>query len=322
MTVSIKKRIKSSAEYYVYYNDWTGEVISIGRSVHDDISTPYFVTSDETAQRIVRGQDSEQNYIVGSIDNQVQLLSKSESLRLRQQEDALFMLPAHKITDWDVRVRLYTKNMMLVTEVNQDMISRLVAHKMRRQIQVATTDKFEFYIIKKDTPDFLVDTINIDPDDLIRNGQIVQSVADIVKHVDLHDLCVLTRRIFKNYYFEIIDDSYVDTSAQADPPMSLFNWQVVDTAVESHIRFTQHGNYVIVNSIVSAEQLDAVGIHTQVITFYVVGETPDVYLGKFSVDMSRVRVGQIQKFNVDFDIYNATIIYQNPRLKVSKMENK
>jgi hypothetical protein len=318
MTVAIQKRNKPAREYYVYYDDWTGEVISVGHRVQPTQNAPHFVTSDAIAQRIVSGQDGDQDYLVHHLDNQTQLISKSANLRLRQQEDALFLLPTNKVTDWNVRVRLYTKNMLLVVEINHATISRLVAINRRNQIQVTADRKFKFYITKKDAPEHLITTIIIEPDQLICDGQSIHSVIDITKHVGVYDLDVFTRRIFENYHFEIIDDSYVDVSAQRSLPVSTVSWQVVGTDGQSHIRFTQHGNCVMVNSIVSAKQLDAIGIHTQMITFYVVGATPDAYLGNITVDMARLRVGQIQKFNVDFDIYNGIIMYRHPKLKVSK----
>jgi hypothetical protein len=313
MTVTIQKRAKSNPQYYVYYNDWTGEIISVGHAIRNDITAPLLVTQDDIAHQIIKGNDSDQNYVVSNLP---ELVSKSEYLRLRICEEALYLLPNHKLEEWDIRVKLY-KNKMLVFEVNQAMISHLVAQNIRREIQIDGPDNLEFHITKDGDPDYLIQTISFALSDLIHNGQIVHHIGDVARYSNPYELSFLTRRYFKNYYFEVTDAEYVDTSLVTTINLPHI-WQAVKNQTGSHLAFTQYNNCVTLSSNISAEQLTASGVLHRHMTFYVVGDSPDMYLAEFSMDMSRLRLGHQERFLVDFDIDDVNIIYQNPTLKVTK----
>lgn len=319
MTIIAKPRQKSKPKYYIYFNDWTGEILSVGSSLRTDTPAPYIETEDPIARRIVQGTEADKNYVISSDRrHEEHLVKKSEYLQLRKQEDSLFLLPIHARHDWDVRVRLYSENDMLVIEANRDMINRLIAHNIRREILIDTRVYFEFYLVRSNDPDYLVKIIDVDAKTLINHGKVALSISDIIPHVNLNNISILTRRYFENYHFEVLDDRFIDSIEQEQEQLKNQLWQFVNAGVDAHIDFKQQGEIVEISNIVSAEQLNDIGVHQRRMTFYIVGQTPDEYLTKFSVDIGKLRMGQKEKFSVDFDIMDANILYHNPALRVNK----
>jgi hypothetical protein len=138
----------------------------------------------------------------------------------------------------------------------------------------------------------------------------------------LNDVSILTRRYFESYYFQILDDVYVDTADQERQSQQGIVWQRAQTDSDAHLLFEQDGKYVSVTSLVTAEQLNDVGLHSLKMDFFVVGTTPDHYMGTFEVDVSRLRMGQQEKYEVDFDIEQIQLMYRNPLLRINKRKTQ
>jgi len=282
--------------------------------LRNDCPAPYIISKNENAYRIINGDISDQKFLIGIDDiGSERLIKKTEYLRLKQKENALYLLPKKKKTDWDLRARLFLKNHKLVFEINKKRIKRLVAQSIKRQIKLNSQVDLEFYLTRKNYPDYLLDTIQIDADELIKKGQMVfEADSGIV----FDDISILTQRQFKNYYFEVLDDEFID-----DHPLDNANahiWRFAGGFRKPHIQITQKNDIVTIKSLVDSVKLDQVGIHELNMNFYVVGESPDHYIDHFGVDMSRLRVGQSEKFQVNFDIEEVDLMYLHPSLRINK----
>jgi hypothetical protein len=115
---------------------------------------------------------------------------------------------------------------------------------------------------------------------------------------------------------------YVDTADQERQSQQGIVWQRAQTDSDAHLLFEQDGKYVSVTSLVTAEQLNDVGLHSLKMDFFVVGTTPDHYMGTFEVDVSRLRMGQQEKYEVDFDIEQIQLMYRNPLLRINKRKTQ
>jgi hypothetical protein len=322
MTVTVKRRQRKEPKYYVYFNDWTGEIISIGNSLRPECPAPYIETTDEAAGDILHGEINEQKYIVSSDRHSEQrLIRKNDVLQLRRQEDSLFLLPNQKLQDWDVRAKLYLRNYKLVFEINQKKLKKFVSHSVDQEIKLNTRALFEFYVIRRDRPDFLVETFQIDAGSLIKYGVACVDMQHVLANVGLDDISILTRRYFEHYYLEVINDFYIETD-QLEQSRSDNYWGSATQTGAGHIAFIQRDNIVTVRSLVLAEQLDDVGIHDRRMPFFIVTDSPDHYVGTFDVDMSRLRIGQEMKFEVDFDIDDVNIMHRNANIKVIKRKEQ
>lgn len=318
MTITVKKRNKKPRNVYVYYNDWTGEIISVGNSLRLDCPAPYIETQEDSAFRILKGEINEQNFVISSDRfGKEKLMRKNEFLQLRRREDSLFLLPEYRLKEWDIRAKLFVKNGKLVFEANRNKIRKLVAHSIHREIKLNVRAVFDFYLIRKDRPDYLLETFQVDAQSLINHGRAVVDVNHMLAHTRLENISILTRRHFENYYFELVEETYVDVTDPEKRERPLF-WKRADNEPNAHLRFVQQNDIVTVESLVGAEQLDDVGINQLGLSFFVIKGDPDHYLGTFEIDMSRIRMGQQEKFQVDFDIDEIDLLYQNQALKVNK----
>jgi hypothetical protein len=318
MTVTVKRRQRSQPKYYIYFNDWTGEIISVGNSLRTECPAPYIETTDSNAAEILNGTLSNQQFIVSSNRfNEQKLIRKNEFLQLRQQEDSLFLLPDHRLQDWDVRAKLYLRNRKLVFEINRKKLKKFVAHTAEREMKLNARALFEFYVIRRDRPDYLVETFQVDASSLIRYGTACVDMGYVMSTVGLDDISILTRRYFENYYFELVNDAYVEKD-QAEQYRPDNYWNLAVESGNAHISFVQKNDIVTVKSLVGAEQLDDLGIHELKMPFFVVTESPDHYVDTFEVDMSRIRIGQTMKFQTDFDLDTVQILHRNPGIQVIK----
>ncbi|GEM_PF-5723868 len=313
MTISVTPRIKPKPNYYIYFNDWTGEIISVGCNPRSDSLAPFIVTDDKNAYRILRGQAAGTNYV---IDND-QLVAKNEYLRLRNKEDKLSIIPQIKIKEWDIRVRHYTKNHYLTFEVNKDMVHKLIKRNMQNEILLNEKIDFKFYVIKNNNPDYLLKTITIDAMELINSNCFAAPMDDIIRHITASKVSVLTRRQFKNYYFESFDEDYVKPKEIDDHRWS-HKIQCVTDDADSHVSLIQDGKYVDIVSLVSAEQLTSAGLYYRYLPLYFTGKTTDHYISKHIIDVNKLRMGNKERIAVDFDIMDVNILYQNPALKLNK----
>jgi hypothetical protein len=310
-------RIKEEPKYFIYYNNWTGEILSVRLSEDLFSQVPFIVTQDDAARKIIQNQAGEHDYLVGDIEGQDVLLHKSEFLNLRKKENALFILPNIIKKKWDIRARLYTTNMKLVIELNRDTLSRLTAQEKRRTHRVKGNHQFEFYIIKRNAPDFLFSSVAFDVNELIENRLVILDLTDIKKRIDTNNISVMTKRLFENYYFEIIDDKYVSVgfSKVSNSP---FKIQALDDTDDGHICITQEADIITIKPLISAYQFDGLNIRASEITCYVVDDTPDALKGEFKLDIAKLRVGKSQSFKVNFDIKDVNILYRQPLLKLKR----
>lgn len=279
---------------------------------------PYIESTDKNAADILNGELSDNQFIVSSDRfNEQRLIRKNEFLQLRQQEDSLFLLPEHRLTEWDVRAKLYLRNHKLVFEINRNKLKKFVAHTAEREMKLNARALFEFYVIRRDRPDYLVETFQVDASSLIRYGSATVDMGYVLSTVGLDDISILTRRYFENYYFEVVNDVYIEAE-QSEYQRPDNYWNLAATEGNGHIAFIQRDNIVTVRSLVGAEQLDDLGIHEVKMPFFVVTDSPDHYVDTFEVDISRVRVGQPMKFQVDFDLDSVQIIHRSPGIQVIK----
>jgi hypothetical protein len=320
MTITLQSRQRSSNKScYIYYNDWTGEILSVGHSVRPESPAPYFQCEDLAAQEIIDGTKSDKNYIV-NIDVEVgaHLAKKSKYLQLTQKEQVLYLLPEKVLPVWDIRATIYKTNATLLIEINHDMVSRLVAEHRRHEASMNDDVVFKFYVIRKHMPDCLLKVIDVDVKLLIEQGHVTASLSDLNQFAGLNDVAIMTCRQFEHYCLSVTDNKYVDNDIATVLRTKDKKWQVVQADIESHIELIQTGNQIEIKSIVDTEQLTATGLHQRQLVFYIVGDTPDKYHDYLTINVSELRMGKTMKFIIDFDIMDMNIIYHNRLLKVNK----
>lgn len=318
MTLFVTKKLQRNLTYFVYFNDWTGEILSIGTQKRDDTAACFIETQSDIAAQIIRGEATDFEYLVDITDfANSSIIHKNEVLRIRQQEDQLFLIPKFHMNQWTIRIKLYTENKKILFEVNEEFLRNLVSFNVSNQIKVDKPTLLEFYLTLKDNPDYLIETYQLDLGELIEHKSCVIDVPELTRHANLSSFNFLTRRYFQNYYFEIINDSYIENKP-AERNTKRLKWNWVSNDEIERIEFVQENNSLVITSLISPQQIDNAGIKENYMDFYVVGKTPDHYLQTIRVDMSKLRMGQQLKLIMNHDIDNVNIMYKNEKLHISK----
>jgi hypothetical protein len=205
--IQITDEGKTLPKYYVYYDDWTGEIKSVTGKYKQQIY-PHIITEDETAAKIMMGILNPKKYVVSDLVDGLKLLPKSDVLAVKKAEEVLTKIPKVKnFIDSDVNVILYTNDYRIEVNLNQDTIYKMTGKRFNNRYYTINDDSDEnylvLYLIKKNNPTHLIETIKIKVIDIVTNGYTIIDLSTLQNTLDLASVDVLTRRIFKNYGLKI-----------------------------------------------------------------------------------------------------------------------
>ena len=204
--IQIADDSKPLPKYYVYYDDWTGEIKSI-TGKYKQQNYPHIITEDETAAKIMLGILNPKKYVVSDLVEGLRLLPKTDVLAVKKAEEVFTKIPRVKnFIDSDVNVILYTNDYKIEINLNQDTIYKMTGKRFNKTVNMSETStehQLVFYIIKKNNPNYLISKIKIDVIDIVTNGYKLLDLSHLQNKISLEDIDILTRRIFKNYGLKI-----------------------------------------------------------------------------------------------------------------------
>jgi len=308
MTITTNIRTTSIPEYYIYYDDWTGDIQSVGRSLRE-VDYPYIVVKDTIAANILNGTACDSDYVVTP---DLKLVEKF-NFQSNNQDNDIFLIPKLNNANSDINITLYTTNNKLAISVDASIIAKYNAYKHRAKTPIINT-KLEFYVVKDDTPDFLLQTIIIDLDDLINAGVLIYDVSHLVKFVAFDDICILTKQFFDRYNFQVINDECIDESITSNSNATLV---YISQNVNGHLIINQENNSINITSNISIGQFAALDIQ-EPLQCYIVDEITDNLIQGFEIDVKSVVIAKSMTMSFDFDISNFDILYKNQKIIISK----
>jgi hypothetical protein len=320
VNVTARAKSKSRNEYYVYFDEWTGEISSVGCSQQSGNTNPELKTTDSIVKAIIDGNVNQHDYLVALNDhNQFEVIKKDNIIRLRHAEDQLVLLPRIRLNKWDVRVRLYTGNDTMTIELNRDSIQKLVNSNLRSDLKLEEKQDINLYITRRNQPDYLIERLQFDLADLLDTYTVGFDASFIAKYAGYQDIDILTKRNFKNYYLEILDASY-----QVPDTTTTQNKHIFTDGNEAspHFVFEQQGSKLIVTSKIKTDQWSELGLHRQNQICYVTGETPDQLIETITIDTVKMRRGRQEIFTLDADINQCRIVHRNPNIRISKRKSQ
>lgn len=193
---------KPLPKYYVYYDEWSGEIINIANK-YKVSDNPHLLTEDNTAAEILIGHLNPKKYIVNDTPDGIFIMSKAKSVRIKSQEDQLSKVAEVPLTiDKEINIIRYTESMKLEINISSDTLYRMTGRRHNKKFSQAenvNNSKLCFYITEKNNPLRLIHTIEIDPIDLINNGYMLYDLWEYANVIGLNDIDILTRRVFKSY---------------------------------------------------------------------------------------------------------------------------
>jgi hypothetical protein len=204
---------RPTPKYHVYYDEWTGEIKNVTSKLK---KSEYlnFVTDDNAAAEIMMGILNPKNFLAIETPDGMSIVHKDSALKIKKAEDQLSKVKVVPTTiDSDINIIFYLDSWKLEVNINQDTLYKLTGRRFNKKFSKADNTEnteLDLYLIKHSNPLILVDTIKIDPIELINNGFMIFDMSHLVTKVGLGDIDVLTRRIFKSYGLKI-KQNYVTT---------------------------------------------------------------------------------------------------------------
>lgn len=308
----------SDIQFFVYYDEWTGDIISVTRTELEIHEHPFIVTTNELAKKIIQGTANEKLYQVAFNEkDEPDIMLRDNVIRLRSSEKKLHHLVKKKMSDWNIRVKLYTGNNKLQLEINPLSVRRLSSMTFNKNISINPENDLTLYVIKHNQPDHFLEKINVDVVELLTTGNIVYDVAPLRKYASLQDIGILTRRCFKNYYLEILPESLsIIQQTLVKNRTFIFN-KVVKNSPKSHILIEQRGNHIIFSTELSSTELDDLGLSEDTVWFNLVGKTPDEYYGRLPVNIRDLKHKKLTTLSVDDDISQYNILHKKQNVLFS-----
>jgi len=189
-------------KYYVYYDEWTGEIINITNK-YKASKNPHLLTEDKTAAELLMGHLNPKKFIVNETPSGIFLMLKQQQLRLKQEEDQLSKISEVSLSvDREINIIKYTNSWKLEVNISNDAVYKMTGRRNNRQFskkENVNNSTIYFYITEKNNPLRLIKTIKIDPIDLLNKGYKLFDLSDLQNVIGLNNIDILTRRVFKSY---------------------------------------------------------------------------------------------------------------------------
>ena len=296
---------KPLPKYYVFYDEWSGEIYSVGNKFKDG-GYSVLLTEDNTAAEILMGHLNPRKYIVNDTPSGTFIMAKSDSLRIKAEEDQLSkIVEVPNTVDREINIITYIESMMLEINISSDTVLKMVGRNVNKKFSQAHNENnttLYFYIVAKDNPSYLYKTIEIDPIDLINDGVATFDLYDLSTKVALGDIDVLTRRVFKSYGLKK-KTTYV-TLDYNRRKVTKRNMVKIRDDKDAVFTLSEANSGWIVRS--NFQDPEEVKIYSD-LTFYIVGDSPHELLGSFTLPKNDLGWGR------------ETTVNTNANLKTSQM---
>jgi|TARA_B100001094_G_scaffold21416_2_gene18099 hypothetical protein len=198
------KKEKAPKKWCVYYDDDSGEVITVTNRVLDEIKSPHFFTENDDARKILMGIQDPKKFSILETEDSFILAEKSAVLRIKEAEQSLSMIPVNDKTKADVNIIMYINSWKMEVNFDQDTLYKMTGKRYFKQATInpekdGKYDNITLYIIKDKDPNFLIKKIDIDPGELVEQGYLLFDMSAFRNVCGLGEMSILTKKIFKTY---------------------------------------------------------------------------------------------------------------------------
>ena len=242
--ISLIEQVKPTSkphDFYVYFDEWTGEINAISSKIREELQDTYLRTTDPVVMDLMKGVKNTRKYVVADLVDGFKLVEKKNYLRIKQAENYLSKIPQVKSTvNRDLNVVLYLSDYKAEVNVSTDLIYQLTGKVNSSEVKIRRDNDYEeivLYIIEKNNPLRLLETIKINPIELIEKGYILFDFSNLRNTIALADIEVLTRRIFKSYGLKI-KQNYVTVDYGLAQNNKRFHTRVKDSTTEEFATFS------------------------------------------------------------------------------------
>ena len=150
------------------------------------------------------GVEDPRKFAVIDVSEGYKLIERGDVVRLREAENYLTNIPINNNLSQDVNIIFYVNSWKMEVNFSQETLYKMTGRRKFRDVKInpekeGRYDKIKLFLIKENDPNFLVDTIEVDPAELIVNGYLLYDMSSLRNVCGLGELRVMTKKIFKNY---------------------------------------------------------------------------------------------------------------------------
>jgi hypothetical protein len=240
-TLKLAIKEKPVPKFYVYYDEWTGEILDITSRPLSNSKHPHIVTEDGTAKSLMLGHVNPNKYIIADLTSGMTLIPKNDAIRIKKAEDVLSLIPEiGQTVSVDVNLIFYINDYLLEINLSQDLIFKMTGNRFRKKFNTENNvnqSKFEFYLIAENNPLYLMEIIEVDPIVLFNNGYIMVDLSHLKTKIGMRELQVLTKRIFRDYGIKF-KQNYTSVDYTAKKSLRRHTTRVLSNSYEDWTTFS------------------------------------------------------------------------------------
>ena len=315
---------KTQPEYYIYFDEWTGEIISVTSRLKN-LNYSVWKTKNPDARKILQGDLNPNKYIIADTLDGYDLVEKEKHFSIRRAENQLSKIPfAEKYNDADINVILYRNDWKMQVVINDQTIHKMTGRKFKKIVNASPDDierSVVLYITAKNNPYCVLEKITVNSEKLLTQGYEIFDLVDLkTRYINLQEIDIFTRRVFKNYAVKF-EDVYNDLTYRSRIRRKRNGYKLEKNTQDYNLKiFSKENNYFLESHI---DQDDL--ILYKDLTLYFVGQTPFDLLGEIKIPKSILELqAAIPLPELDFDINSCTVLTdvnaKNLKIKVEEYE--
>lgn len=310
--------VEKNLTHYIFYNEWDGEILRVTKTLPEKVTDAYIKTDNLIAKKLLKGDLNEKDHIVAFVnEEELDVIPRDDKLRLRSSEKTLHQLSREYIHDWDVRAKIYLKNNKLLLEINPASIAKLTRMTFKKELLLNIETDLTLYLTKHNDPNFFIEKLDVNAVELLDKGNILYDLAGIHQFINLTDLGILTRRCFKNYHVEFINESLNVVQNSLIKNRSFIHEKVLRNFPYPHLSIEKEHNTIIVKKNIPNSELEDLGLLEKTLKLYVVGSQPDEYYGQLHIDIEKLKQQGMVDIPIDADLQDVNLLYNKHRLIIS-----
>ena len=195
-------------QYFIAFDPMSGKINKISTAPHD--LKPGMTEApcwNPICKRVIKGTASLKNYgmIWDVINNKWEFSERSTTLELVSRHNKL--VPFEETTDptaSDIFVKIFYEDKKVLVEANRTNITSSKNLSDITEISTNENKLLDIYITKKNDPDYLIDSISVNPLELFQTGkQVTDLNEEITSQVDWSEISLYTKPVFKKYQWAL-----------------------------------------------------------------------------------------------------------------------
>lgn len=236
--LAVKRKEKRPPKFHVYYDEWSGNILSITRAQKPEISQPFIVTEDPVAGELLMGKLNPKKYTVAELADGPALIPKQDASTIRKEEYRLSLIPRIPInSEADINIVLYVEDWVMEVNISEDTMYNLTGSRFARKFSDSENTKLSFYFIAENNPFRLLDTVEVDLLELFNNGYILLDLSELKTVIGLGEVRVLTKRMFKNYGLKV-KQNYVNIDHRSRKSLKRYSVKLRPPSYQKSTLFT------------------------------------------------------------------------------------